>query len=208
MVSKQGNQEQGSCTREAILQAASEVFGEVGYHHMTIDEVARRANLGKGTIYLYFESKQELALSLLGRMSQRVRDQHRATLRSGHPAEERLRKMLMERILMRFDLVRDYREGIDQMYACMRPQLLESKRTFVEKEALDFMEILVEGRTLGVFECDDPEATARALLAATASLLPFSLSPTELGSRKEMEARASFLCDLLLRAVRSCDQPS
>jgi len=191
--------------REAILDAASALFGEVGYHRMTIDEVAKRANLGKGTIYLYFDSKQELAISILSRMNGRVREQHRATLRSHGTPEERLRTMLIERVMMRFDLVRDYREGLDQMYACMRPLLLEKRRTCSEEEALDFMEILVEGRTVGAFECDDPAGTARALLAATASLLPYSLSATELGSRKDLEERALFMSDMLIRALRPCD---
>jgi TetR/AcrR family fatty acid metabolism transcriptional regulator len=205
MVSKHSGSEPSLSTREAILQAASEVFGEVGYHHMTIDEVAKRANLGKGTIYLYFESKQDLALSILMQMNERVRKQHRQTLKLAVPPTEKLRKMLMERILLRFDLVRDYREGIDQMYSSMRSVMLERKRACLEEEALDFVEVLVEGRTLGVFECEDPAATARALISATASLLPYSLSPSELGSRKELEARAATLVNLLVRALRPCD---
>lgn len=205
MVSRHAHQEHVTNTRESILDAASELFGEVGYHRMTIDEVAKRANLGKGTIYLYFESKQELVLSILCRLNQKVRDQHRATLRSRGNPEDRLRKMLMERIMLRFDLLKDYHAALDQMYACMRPLLLERRRQYMEGEALDFIEILVEGRTLGVFECEDPATTANALLVATSSLLPYSLSPIELGSRKELEERALFLSNLLLRALRPCD---
>jgi TetR/AcrR family fatty acid metabolism transcriptional regulator len=45
---------------QAIQQAASKVFSEKGYHRATIDEIARRANIGKGTVYEYFASKEEL----------------------------------------------------------------------------------------------------------------------------------------------------
>jgi hypothetical protein len=45
--------------------------------------------------------------------------------------------------------------------------------------------------------------TARSLLLATNSLLPYSLSTKELGERREMQKRVSTLADLLVRGVRS-----
>lgn len=48
-----------------ILQAALEVFSEQGYHPSTIDQIAERAGVGKGTVYLYFESKQGLFTAIL-----------------------------------------------------------------------------------------------------------------------------------------------
>ena len=46
--------------KEAILSAAREVFFEKGYTEATIEEIALRCQLAKGTIYLYFQSKEEL----------------------------------------------------------------------------------------------------------------------------------------------------
>ncbi len=46
--------------RELILTAAREIFGEKGYHNTTSEEIAKRAGVGKGTIYQYFESKQDV----------------------------------------------------------------------------------------------------------------------------------------------------
>lgn len=46
--------------RELILAAAREIFGEKGYHTATSEEIAKRAGVGKGTIYQYFDSKQEI----------------------------------------------------------------------------------------------------------------------------------------------------
>ena len=46
--------------RELILAAAQEIFGEKGYHTATSEEIAKRAGVGKGTIYQYFDSKQEI----------------------------------------------------------------------------------------------------------------------------------------------------
>jgi AcrR family transcriptional regulator len=44
----------------AILRAAAQVFAEQGYQAATIDGIAERAGIGKGTVYEYFKSKQDL----------------------------------------------------------------------------------------------------------------------------------------------------
>jgi AcrR family transcriptional regulator len=43
-----------------ILEAALEVFGERGLAVSRLDDIAKRAGLSKGTIYLYFPNKEEL----------------------------------------------------------------------------------------------------------------------------------------------------
>ena len=50
---------------EEILTAALEVFGDVGFANATLDSVARKAGICKGTLYLYFDSKDELFREML-----------------------------------------------------------------------------------------------------------------------------------------------
>src|SRR5439155_10654062 len=56
--------------REAILAAALEEFSASGFAATRLDDVARRAGVAKGTIYLYFRDKeslfQELVRTMLG----------------------------------------------------------------------------------------------------------------------------------------------
>jgi AcrR family transcriptional regulator len=51
--------------RAEIVGAAVEVFSRYGYRNADLELVARRLKLAKGTIYLYFESKQELFMATL-----------------------------------------------------------------------------------------------------------------------------------------------
>jgi TetR/AcrR family transcriptional regulator len=51
--------------RREILDAARQEFFERGFHRPTVDDVAARAEVSKGTIYLYFESKEEILAHLL-----------------------------------------------------------------------------------------------------------------------------------------------
>jgi AcrR family transcriptional regulator len=52
-------------TRDLILSAAMEVFAEKGYHETTVDDIAKRAGIGKGSIYRYFPSKEALFNALI-----------------------------------------------------------------------------------------------------------------------------------------------
>ncbi len=47
-------------TKDRILDAALEVFSEKGFHLATVDEIAERAVVGKGTLYRYFANKETL----------------------------------------------------------------------------------------------------------------------------------------------------
>lgn len=51
--------------RQEILAAARQEFLERGVHRPTVDDVAARAQVSKGTIYLYFDSKEEILAVLL-----------------------------------------------------------------------------------------------------------------------------------------------
>lgn len=48
--------------RERILRSATALFVRFGYRKTSIDEVARRAGVAKGTVYLYYQNKAELVL--------------------------------------------------------------------------------------------------------------------------------------------------
>ncbi|MHB1050350.1 MAG: TetR/AcrR family transcriptional regulator [Bacteroidota bacterium] len=51
--------------KESILDAAQKVFFEKGLHLSTMDEIAETAELAKGTLYLYYHSKEDLYLAVL-----------------------------------------------------------------------------------------------------------------------------------------------
>ncbi len=64
--------------RKAILEAAKTVFAEKGYEGAILDDIASGAGYAKGTIYLYFSSKEDLFLSLMeweiGKFTDIIRD--------------------------------------------------------------------------------------------------------------------------------------
>ncbi len=51
--------------RESIIEAAQVLFEKKGFEQTTVDEIAAEAELGKGTIYSYFKSKEEIYIAIL-----------------------------------------------------------------------------------------------------------------------------------------------
>jgi AcrR family transcriptional regulator len=51
--------------RDALLVAARKVFFDKGIHRATVDDVAQQAEVSKGTVYLYFETKESILAHLL-----------------------------------------------------------------------------------------------------------------------------------------------
>ena len=56
--------------RAQILEAATRVFAEKGFHRATTKDIARAAGIAEGTIYTYFASKADLLLGILSRLNE------------------------------------------------------------------------------------------------------------------------------------------
>lgn len=187
--------------RDAILDATDRLLAVNGYKKMTIDDLAKEVGIGKGSVYLHFESKEEIALSHIDRIVERLKARLHAIAQTKGSCEKRLRQMLIERVLYRFDSVQHYTRSLNEMLAQLRPRLLERRRKYFEEEAKIFAEVIEEGVSEGVFDVKKPSQAATALLDATNSLLPYSLSAVELGRRIEIEKKVTMVADLLLSGI-------
>ncbi|GAA1569674.1 TetR/AcrR family transcriptional regulator [Leucobacter aridicollis] len=63
----------GLATRRRLLEAAEDVFAELGYHEASIVKVTEHAGVALGTFYLYFDSKQSIFEALVIDLNDRVR---------------------------------------------------------------------------------------------------------------------------------------
>jgi AcrR family transcriptional regulator len=190
-----------STVKDAILDATDRLLARYGYRKMTVEDIAAEAGIGKGSIYLHFSSKEEVVLSHIDRIVDRLRERLNEIAHSDATAAERLRLMLLTRVLFRFDSIQHYTQSLNDLLAVLRPGLLARRAQYFEAEAQIFAEVLTNGRKSDEFSFDDEHATAHALLEATNGLLPYSLSTTELGAREEVEQRAADVANLMLRGL-------
>ncbi len=187
--------------KDAILDATDRLLARYGYRKMTVEDIASEAGIGKGTIYLHFSSKEEVVLSHVDRIVERLKEKLHEISRSDNTAAARLREMLLTRVMFRFDSIQHYTQSLNDLLAALRPGLLARRAVYFEAEARIFANVLRKGRAAGEFEFEDEHATAHAMLQATNGLLPYSLSTTELGERQDVEQRAAGVADLILRGL-------
>lgn len=189
--------------REAILDATDRLLARFGYQKMTIDDLAGEVGIGKGSVYLHFASKEEIVLSHIDRIVERLNRQLLAISRENAPARLRLRRMIVERVLFRFDAVQHYSKSLNELLAALRPKFLARRKLHFENEAAVFAAVVDDGIATGEFGAIDAAETAQALLLGTNALLPYSLSAAELGARDELERRAAQLADIFLNGLLS-----
>ncbi|MEP6813740.1 MAG: TetR/AcrR family transcriptional regulator, partial [Actinomycetota bacterium] len=60
-------------TRQRLLDAAEQVFADLGYHDASIVKITEAASVGQGTFYLYFASKKGVFDELVRDLNRRVR---------------------------------------------------------------------------------------------------------------------------------------
>ena len=188
--------------REAILDATDDFLARFGYQKMTIDALAQEVGIGKGSIYLHFTSKEEIALSHIDRIIERLKIELEKIAAKKTSPEERLRQMLLKRVLHRFDSVQHYTRSLNDLLSELRPKLLARRENYFAEEAEIFAEVIKNGQETGDFQSGDALEIAETFLLATNSLLPYSLTTEELGERFDVEARTLRVGNLLLKGLR------
>lgn len=76
---------------ELIMDAALEVFAEKGLRNSTMDDVAAKCELSKGTIYLYFKSKEHLFFAIDQRGGRILKDRFAEAVRSEKSGRAKVR---------------------------------------------------------------------------------------------------------------------
>jgi TetR/AcrR family fatty acid metabolism transcriptional regulator len=76
--------------RRRILEAATRVFARRGYYGARVSEIARRAGVADGTIYLYFENKEDVLVALFDEVMAEHLERGKAELRAVKGAAARL----------------------------------------------------------------------------------------------------------------------
>jgi AcrR family transcriptional regulator len=90
-----------------VIRAAEELFKKVGFRAVTMELVAREANVAKATLYSYFKNKDELYVAVCARMARILRDSvEQALMKPDAPLDERLAEAVIAKHRPVFTLVR------------------------------------------------------------------------------------------------------
>ncbi len=90
--------------RSQILSTAIELFSRSGIDAVTIDEIAAAADVGKGTIYNYFATKEDIVVAFMADLEARIAP----TIASFRPGGRPVDRVLADYILLHFRLKQPY----------------------------------------------------------------------------------------------------
>jgi AcrR family transcriptional regulator len=111
-LSKSKKQVVSDFRRSEIITAARKVFAENGYIAATVDEIAARASLAKGTIYVYFESKEQIYSAVLANDLETLRRLTLEKIAAGRTVHEKISAY----IHARFEYCEERRDFFRIMY--------------------------------------------------------------------------------------------
>lgn len=104
--------------RQRILAAATTVFAERDFHRVQVSEVATRAGVGKGTVYLYFPTKDALHRVALEASLARIRTEIEQAAETDAETDAVLRAIVL--VLLRFFWRRQHLLTLIQRYEARR----------------------------------------------------------------------------------------
>jgi len=185
--------------RDAILQAAWSLIRQNGYHKTTVDEIAKGAGIAKGTIYLYFESKEEIMLALVDLTNLKIAKEQDKILASRLSAEKKLRSVILHRVLTLFDVVDRYPRG-EEMVSSLLPHIVHRLDWYVRRNGILLAKIISLGCEDGNFEQDDHDAAGQMLARLFEHITP---PYYRFDSRENLERFTNQLLDMLLAGLRS-----
>ncbi|MFK7927104.1 MAG: TetR/AcrR family transcriptional regulator [Myxococcota bacterium] len=149
----------GRATRQSLLDAAEQVFGETRYAKAAITEITRRAGVAQGTFYVYFENKQAIFTELVRHLGSELR----------HALSEAVRDA-PDRLTIEERGIRAFLSFLAQhraLYMIVRQAEFvdeASYRAYYRKFAEGYVEGLQAAQERGEVADVDPEALGYALM--------------------------------------------
>ena len=102
-------------TRQQIIKLGIALFSKHGMDAVTIDQIADAADIGKGTIYNYFHSKEDIVVAFMAGIEQKVQ----ATLRGFDPRDRPLADVLMAFVREHFRMKQRHHRFVRVFFAQM-----------------------------------------------------------------------------------------
>lgn len=190
--------------RESILNAATEVFARYGFKKASIDDIARRAGVGKGTVYLHFDSKEALFATVVQTTWARAFQALTGGVSQARTAEGKLRAFCRGRRDQVVELARTLQVSEETVLELI-PLAIPHLQEFAERELSLVETLLAEGVAQGVFAVREPRLLAVGLLAWLDGLHPLLFASG--GGGHDLRAGTDELLEAVLRGLAKNPTP-
>lgn len=184
-------------SRQAILAAAEGLFARYGFKKTSIDDIARSARIGKGSVYLHFSSKEEVFAEVVRRVIGRHFDRLSAAVGQARSPAGKLRAFIETRLDSVAAVAAEYGLVGDTLMELL-PLAAAQRQAHAARERALLVEVLREGTAAGAFAVPNPEALATGIAA-----LLDALDETAIRHQADTEIRAGLgeIVSVLLRGL-------
>ena len=183
-----------------ILEAARKVFSRKGFEQTTVDDIAAAARVAKGTLYLYFPSKNAIYLEALKRDILTLHGETNQRVAAASRIEDKIRAFITTRVQFfeeHRDLFKIYYSEFSNFFVPLAPASKELRDLYL-RQAKKLECVLQEAVERGVIRKICPKSTALLIYDMTLSLIAQRL----LGwSKSPPEEDIQQLFDLLWRGI-------
>lgn len=185
--------------RQKIMDAAVEMFAEQGFYNSTVADVARKADVADGTIYLYFKNKDDLLISIFEHSMEMFIDTVREELKNVENPREKIKKF----IALHLKLVQK-NQNLAQVIQIELRQSSKFMKEYANEKFFEYLNliqgVIEEGKERGVFRDNaDPVILKRAIFGAVDEMaLEWVLMRKK---RYSIEEAADQLSDMFIRGI-------
>lgn len=192
--------------RESLLTAARRVFGARGFDAATVDAIAAEAQVAKGTVYLYFASKQAIYDAAFDAGLDALIRQTSARLRAAADPREAIRAFIevrLEYFQEQPDFFRMYMVHVSRQIAGCAPSTRHPDLMTQQTRALK--DVFARAVHAGTLRGVDASAAAHAVFDMTRGLIARRLLSR---TRSNVAAEVAFLTDLLWTGLQPAPSTS
>ena len=155
--------------KELILRVSRDLFARFGLKKTTVEEIARFARIGKGTIYHYFESKERIFAEVIEEEREFLKKKVWEAINREDSPQGKLKAFLLTKL--------KYLVRLSNYYGALRDKYLErysviekARRESFEEELKIVRSILEEGVRKAIFSVENLPLTALAIVSSLRGL--------------------------------------
>ncbi|RKH31487.1 TetR/AcrR family transcriptional regulator [Corallococcus sp. CA031C] len=157
--------------RTAILNAAGEIFARFGFKKASVEDIARRAGVGKGSIYLHFENKEALFEAVVRKSHEQSLSELKASVRRAATPEAQVRAFIRCKMEQHSRAPVGQRIEMSTLFE-LGTQVTHLVPQMLEMDAAVLAHVLDEGVAQGVFAVASSQQVARGFVELLMLLAP------------------------------------
>jgi AcrR family transcriptional regulator len=184
-----------------ILEIAAKIFSEKGFHNTTMDDIAERVGLAKGTIYLYYENKENLFFSILMNKARALHDRLESAINE-EPEFYPCFKRFVESFLMFFHENEDFMRIIQSDKGRISPEKHYEFHDYSQQELISLFGLhqkLIElGQKQNILRKGKTIALAKTLMG---TLYAYSFHHVFMGVESSITQDADQIADLFIHGA-------